>query len=57
MERYKENLQERRDQNLMSFVLMVCFLMLAFSFSSAFSSDHKKVENINNTEIVAVGNR
>lgn len=44
MERFKENLQVNRDQNLASFVIMVCFLMVAFSFSSALSLDSKTVD-------------
>lgn len=45
MERYKENIQSKKEQNLMSFVLMVCSLMIIFSFWGAFSSDHKVVKN------------
>ncbi|MDQ5883659.1 MAG: hypothetical protein QG654_573 [Patescibacteria group bacterium] len=55
MERYKEKLELKKEQNLMSFVLMVCFLMLAFSFWGAFSSDHKSVKNIENIDKVVVG--
>ncbi len=45
MERIKENLELRKEQNLMSFVLMLCFLMIAFSFWGAFSSDRVAAEN------------
>jgi len=56
MERYKENIKSRRDQNLMSFVLMVCFLMMALSFWGAFSTDHKTAESAENTANVLVAN-
>lgn len=45
MQTFKENLESRKEQNLMSFVLMVCFLMLAFSFWGAFTTEVKTVEN------------
>ncbi len=54
MERYIENIQSKKDQNLMSFVLMVCSLMMIFSFWGAFSSDHKVAQNTDETDRVLV---
>ncbi len=35
MERFKENIQLRQKQNIVSTVLMICFLLLALAFWKA----------------------
>jgi uncharacterized membrane protein len=56
MQTFKENLESRKDQNLMSFVLMVCFLMIIFSFLGAFGTEAKSVQNTDSAENIALGN-
>jgi len=45
MERYKENLGLRKEQNIVSFVMMLCISMFLISFYGAFSVSQKQVKN------------
>lgn len=38
MERYKENLELRKDQNIVSSVLLICFLIVALAFGGILAS-------------------
>ncbi|MDQ5901626.1 MAG: hypothetical protein QG580_341 [Patescibacteria group bacterium] len=51
MKRFKENLEVRKDQNLASLVLTLCFLIIFISITSSLSLNDKTVENSQKTAI------
>lgn len=51
MERFKENLEVRKDQNLASLVLTLCFLIIFISITSSLSLNKRTVENDQKTAI------
>jgi hypothetical protein len=54
MERFKENVELQKEKNLVSSVLMVCFLLFAIFVWSAFSvSDEKVTDSSNNAQVLA----
>lgn len=45
MERFKENLETRKEQNIATLVLTICFLIVFVSITSSFSLSQKTAQN------------
>ncbi len=54
MKKYRENLESRQDQNIVSFVMMLCVFMILFSFYGAFSINQNQVSGEQNVEKLVV---
>ncbi len=52
MERFKENLEVRKEQNIATLVLTICFLIIFISITSSFSLSQKTAQNDDFKEVL-----